>query len=85
MNRVKRGGLWCFQHAMIILNDYEGFFDIKQVLLDFFRVWVVISGLPHALFTEATVRLVGETIGPVERMIQQHWARGRLGFVCFFL
>ena len=75
MVRVRGGGPWCFQRAMIVLNDYDGFSDIRQVPLDFIRVWVVITGLPPALMTEATVRLVGETIGSVIRI--DHTALGR--------
>ena len=82
--RVKGGSPWCFQRAMIVLNDYDGFSDLKQVPLDFIRVWVVISGLPLALMTEATVRLVGEMIGPIVRVDRLRWVKARLGFDSFF-
>ena len=35
MNGVKKGEPWSFQRAMIILNNYDGFFDLRLVPLDF--------------------------------------------------
>ncbi|KAL6144847.1 hypothetical protein ACLB2K_055537 [Fragaria x ananassa] len=65
VNRVKRGGPWAYQRVMIILNDYDGFSDIRSVHLDSVWIWVGIQGLPAALSTVATTRLVAETIGVV--------------------
>ncbi|KAL6218294.1 hypothetical protein ACLB2K_011509 [Fragaria x ananassa] len=65
LNRVKKGGPWAYQQAMILINDYDGFSDIMVVPLDFVWIWVEIEGLPVALMTEATTRPVGETIGTV--------------------
>nr|XP_011462201.1 PREDICTED: uncharacterized protein LOC105350898 [Fragaria vesca subsp. vesca] len=65
VNRVKRGGPWAYQRAMIILNDYDGFSDIRSVPLDSVWIWVGIQGLPAVLSTVATARLVAETIGVV--------------------
>ncbi|KAL6179045.1 hypothetical protein ACLB2K_050561 [Fragaria x ananassa] len=46
VNRVKRGGPWVYQRAMIILNDYHaGFLNIMYVPLDFVWIWVGIEGL----------------------------------------
>ncbi|KAL6128963.1 hypothetical protein ACLB2K_072316 [Fragaria x ananassa] len=54
VNRVKRGGPWAYQRAMIILNDYDGFSDIMSVPLDFVWIWVGIEGLLVALSTSPT-------------------------------
>ncbi|KAL6176481.1 hypothetical protein ACLB2K_053114 [Fragaria x ananassa] len=56
MNRVKRGGPWVYQRAMIILNGYDGFSDIMYVPLDFVWIWVGIEGFQMALPTSATTR-----------------------------
>ncbi|KAL6191691.1 hypothetical protein ACLB2K_038081 [Fragaria x ananassa] len=50
---------------MILLNDYDDFTDIMAVPLDFFCIWVEVYDLPVALTTDATLRLVGETIRPI--------------------
>ncbi|KAL6213882.1 hypothetical protein ACLB2K_013321 [Fragaria x ananassa] len=50
---------------MILLNHYDGFSDIVVVPLDFVWIWVAVSGLPPGWITETSVRLIGETIGPV--------------------
>ncbi|KAL6125329.1 hypothetical protein ACLB2K_073388 [Fragaria x ananassa] len=75
-NRVKRGGPWGDQRAMILLNDYDGFSDIMAVPLTFVCIWVEIKGLPPALTTAATARLVGETIGPILQVDQYGLNRG---------
>ena len=64
-NRVKRGGPWGYQRAMILLNDYDRFSDIMAVPLTFVWIWVEIKGLPPALTMAATAILVSETIRPV--------------------
>ncbi|KAL6225875.1 hypothetical protein ACLB2K_004724 [Fragaria x ananassa] len=68
LNRVKKGGHWGYQRAMILINDYNGFSNIMVVPLDFVWIWVEIEGLRTALTTVATTRLVGETIGTVLRL-----------------
>ncbi|KAL6222338.1 hypothetical protein ACLB2K_005730 [Fragaria x ananassa] len=80
--RVKKGGPWSYQRAMILLNDYDGFSDVMVVPLDFVWIWVDIHDLPATLTTPATTQLVGETIGPVlkvdERGINNGLVRVRL-------
>ena len=76
--RVKKGGPWSFQRAMILINDYDGFSDIMAVPLDFVWIWVEIFHLPAALTTEATARLVGETIGPVLQVDTRSFTQGRV-------
>ncbi|KAL6228176.1 hypothetical protein ACLB2K_002130 [Fragaria x ananassa] len=76
VKRVKKGGPWAYQRAMIIINDYDGFSDIEQVPLNFLWTWVEILGLPTALTTVATTRLVGETVGPVLIVDQNNINRG---------
>nr|XP_011470510.1 PREDICTED: uncharacterized protein At4g02000-like [Fragaria vesca subsp. vesca] len=61
---------------MIILNDYDGFSDIMAVPLDFVWLWVRIEGLPAALSTAATARLVAETIGAVLQVDNGGFQRG---------
>ncbi|KAL6130797.1 hypothetical protein ACLB2K_069176 [Fragaria x ananassa] len=61
---------------MIILNDYDGFSDIMAVPLDFVCLWVRIEGLPAALSTAATARLVAETIGAVLQVDNGGFQRG---------
>ncbi|KAM5562530.1 hypothetical protein ABKV19_017646 [Rosa sericea] len=63
--RVKKGGPWGFQRAMILLNDYDGFSEIAAVKLDFVWIWVVLEGIPPGILTYPTVKLVGGTIGEV--------------------
>ncbi|KAL6132645.1 hypothetical protein ACLB2K_064885 [Fragaria x ananassa] len=77
VNRVKKGGLWAYQSAMIIINDYDGFSYIRQVPLNFIWIWVEILGLLAALTTVATTRLVGETIGPVLQVDQHSLKSGK--------
>ncbi|XP_024200486.1 uncharacterized protein LOC112203799 [Rosa chinensis] len=60
--RVKKGGPWGFQSAMILLNDYDGFSEIAEVKLDFVWIWVGLHDLPSGILTEPIVRLVGGTI-----------------------
>ncbi|KAM5587203.1 hypothetical protein ABKV19_005910 [Rosa sericea] len=80
--RVKKGGPWGFQRAMLLLNDYDGFSEIPAVKLDFVWIWVVLQGIPPGILTEPTVRLVGGTIGDVlevDRVALRHGeARVRL-------
>ncbi|XP_004308583.1 PREDICTED: uncharacterized protein LOC101297012 [Fragaria vesca subsp. vesca] len=71
VNRFKKGDPWAYLRSMIIINNYDGFSDIRQVPLNFVRVWVEILGLRVALTTAATTRLVGETIGSVLQ-VDQH-------------
>ncbi|KAL6218681.1 hypothetical protein ACLB2K_011891 [Fragaria x ananassa] len=61
---------------MIILNDYDGFSDIMYVPLDFVWIWVGIKGLPAALSTTTTMRLVAETIGVVLQVDHDGLQRG---------
>ncbi|KAL6198604.1 hypothetical protein ACLB2K_028393 [Fragaria x ananassa] len=68
--RVEKGGPWSYQHAMILLNDYDGFSDLMVVPLDFVWIWVDIHELPAALTTPVTAQLVGETIGPVLKVYE---------------
>ncbi|KAL6141294.1 hypothetical protein ACLB2K_059584 [Fragaria x ananassa] len=63
--RVKKGGPWGYQRAMLLLNDYDGFSDIMVSLLDFVWIWVEIQNLSAAITTSVTTKLVSETIGPV--------------------
>ncbi|KAL6190958.1 hypothetical protein ACLB2K_037352 [Fragaria x ananassa] len=63
---------------MILLNDYDGFSDIMGLQLDFFWIWVEICDLPATLTTEATLRLVGETIRPVVNVDQAGLRRGSI-------
>ncbi|XP_024161644.1 uncharacterized protein LOC112168940 [Rosa chinensis] len=74
--RVKKGGLWGFQRAMILLNDYDGFSEISAVLLDFVWIWVILDGIPPGILTEPTVRLVGRTIGEVLEVDRPALRRG---------
>lgn len=57
--------------AMILLNDYDSFSEIMAVPLDFFWIWVEVRDLPAALTTDASIRLVGETISPVLTVDQE--------------
>ncbi|KAL6144890.1 hypothetical protein ACLB2K_055580 [Fragaria x ananassa] len=61
---------------MIILNDYDGFSDIRSVPLDSVWIWVGIQGLPAVLSTVATARLVVETIGVVLQVDHGGFQRG---------
>ncbi|KAL6185384.1 hypothetical protein ACLB2K_041518 [Fragaria x ananassa] len=61
---------------MILLNDYDSFSDIMVVPLDFFWIWVEVCDLPVALTTNATLRLVGETIRPILNVDQAGLRRG---------
>ncbi|XP_062020904.1 uncharacterized protein LOC133737342 [Rosa rugosa] len=74
--RVKKGGPWDFQRAMVLLNDYDGFSDISAVKLDFVWIWVEVQGLPPGILTEPTIRLVGETIGEVLQVDQTALRQG---------
>nr|XP_011459640.1 PREDICTED: uncharacterized protein LOC105350015 [Fragaria vesca subsp. vesca] len=65
LNRVKNGGPWGYQRVMILINDYNGLFDIIVVPLDFVWIWMEIERLPAALTTTPTTKLIGETIGEV--------------------
>ncbi|KAL6179930.1 hypothetical protein ACLB2K_046601 [Fragaria x ananassa] len=59
--RVKNGGRWGYQRAMILLNDYD-VSNIMVVPLDFVWIWVEIQDLPATLTTAATACLVGKMI-----------------------
>ncbi|XP_062007499.1 uncharacterized protein LOC133724697 [Rosa rugosa] len=74
--RVKKGGPWGFQRAMILLNDYDGFSEIPAVKLDFVWIWVALQGIPLGILTEPTVRLVGGTIGEVLEVDRVALSRG---------
>ncbi|KAL6191188.1 hypothetical protein ACLB2K_037579 [Fragaria x ananassa] len=76
MTRVKRGGLWGFQRAMIQLNDYVWLSEIMLVPLDFVWILVEISGPLIALTTTATTRVVGQTIEYVLLVDQPSVNRG---------
>ncbi|KAL6179092.1 hypothetical protein ACLB2K_050608 [Fragaria x ananassa] len=62
---VKRGGPWGYKRAMLLINDYDGFSNIRYVSLDFVWIWVEIQELPAALKTVATAGLIGKTIESV--------------------
>ncbi|KAM5587295.1 hypothetical protein ABKV19_005960 [Rosa sericea] len=74
--RVKKGGPWGFQRAMLLLNDYDGFSEISSVKLDFVWIWVTMEGIPLGILTEPTVRLVGGTIGEVMEVDRTVLRRG---------
>jgi hypothetical protein len=80
--RVKKGGPWSFQRAMVVVNDFDGFSALSAVSLDFVWVWVQIQGIPPAYFTEATIALLGETLGRVmvvdQRAVRDGLARVRI-------
>ncbi|KAL6127653.1 hypothetical protein ACLB2K_071016 [Fragaria x ananassa] len=61
---------------LINFNNQHGFYDIMAVPLDFFWIWVEICDLPATLTTEATLRLVGETIRLVLNVDQAGLRRG---------
>lgn len=65
VNRVKKGGLLSFQHAMVVVNDFDGLSPISDVPLDFVWTWVQNFGIPSAFLTVATIILIGETLGQV--------------------
>ncbi|KAL6180457.1 hypothetical protein ACLB2K_047120 [Fragaria x ananassa] len=50
---------------MLLINDYDGFSNIRYVSLDFVWIWVEIQELPAALTTVATAGLIGKTIESV--------------------
>ncbi|KAL6188861.1 hypothetical protein ACLB2K_040252 [Fragaria x ananassa] len=65
LNQVSKGGPLAFQRSMLLLNHYDGFFDIAAIPLEFIWIWVEVSGLPSMLLPDDMVGLIGETIRPV--------------------
>lgn len=42
--RVKKGGPWSFQRAMVVVTDFDGLSPFSEVPLDFVWIWVQIFG-----------------------------------------
>lgn len=78
--RVKKGGTWSFQRAMVVVNDFDGVSSIDEVPLAFVWIWVQIHGIPPTFLMMATITLIGETLGPV-LMVDQCGVREELAKV----
>lgn len=48
-NRVMEGGPWLFRGAVVVMEEYDGFTNVKEYKLNKIPVWVRIQGLPEGL------------------------------------
>ncbi|PRQ55096.1 hypothetical protein RchiOBHm_Chr1g0320861 [Rosa chinensis] len=62
-NKVLKGGVWCYDHAPVCLEEYDGVLSIGDVPMKHIRIWVRVSGIPPLYEEPDNLILVGNLLG----------------------
>lgn len=62
-NKVLRGGVWCFGHAPVALEIYDGICPFAQVPMKHVLMWVRVTGIPPLSEVPRNFQLVGNLLG----------------------
>ncbi|XP_062020791.1 uncharacterized protein LOC133737199 [Rosa rugosa] len=62
-NKVLIGGVWCFDRALVCLEEYDGVLPITEVSMKHVRIWVRVSGIPSLYEEPDNFTLIGNLLG----------------------
>lgn len=67
-NKVSREGPWSFDKCLIVMKEFEGVQQVKNIHMETMAFWVRVHDLPLMVLNEQVGRRVGEAL-TVQRML----------------
>lgn len=67
VEKVLQGEPWVFDRCLVVLQQYDGSFPVKELSFDRMSFWVQIHNLPFTLMTVEAAVSLGETLGVVSK------------------
>ncbi|XP_030970538.1 uncharacterized protein LOC115990910 [Quercus lobata] len=66
LDRILRGGPWCFDNQLLMLTRWKAGMSAKNVVLEHASMWIQIWGVPFDMMASKVAMEIGNKMGVVE-------------------